>query len=103
MDCPVCEGEGVVAVNFGINSPGRPELRDCFHCAATGQVLPETLVAIGEAVMRAEVLPDGQVKIGHASTSEARMMLMLLRGMPLAYTPETLTDSPEDARVHQQP
>lgn len=79
FDCPVCEGEGQVAVNFGIDSPGKPEIKECPHCKGTGKVLPETLTAIGRAVMNATVLPNGQVQFGLATTAEAQMLLALLK------------------------
>lgn len=29
LTCPECENSGVVAVNFGIDSPGRPDVAPC--------------------------------------------------------------------------
>jgi hypothetical protein len=35
--CELCEGEGQVAKNFGIHSPGRPEIMECPACGGDGK------------------------------------------------------------------
>lgn len=35
-DCASCYGAGALAKNFGIDSPGVPEIVECFNCGGTG-------------------------------------------------------------------
>jgi hypothetical protein len=58
-ECELCEGDGEVAKNFGINSPGRPEIVPCPKCQPAPSPAEQIEEAAHRFIVGVEMVRDG--------------------------------------------